>query len=689
MGIKKICLNCYKEYKNGETQCSYCGFSKDKYERQPSCMDIESELCNGRYLVGQLIDESDTKKIYMGWDTAMKKKIFIQEYFPLRTVKRNSDKTAVELKNAGDEALFENEKSLYKKLLSNVAQISIAAKGLEKIEDFFEENNTIYIVIAYQKGVRLNEFIEQYGVMPADKMKTGFKNMMYSLEKLHVSGMTHANIVPENIFVCRNGEIWLLNFGITGKADIKKDIVDLGKAVFFGLTGSNTCDYSKLPSDMDQKTIDAVKACLNGNSLYETYIKSFGKDDDIEYAHNYKRVIRQEDYEVVNVPEETVQVTTNEKKEKNEEAESNEEKASEIANNSQNVVNPEDKKIDEIDESDILDDSDDLVDLSDLDESDALDEIDDLDDPKEENTNSSPKIKIPKIKRKTKKIKPVKREQEPVVEIDGEDELLDEDEDKSMEESLSEKKHFEFPDIPYEKIVIAIIIVGVLLMGGRHVYYATLTIGQHKDKKEKAVEKEATAVPKKSAIPQYVVPDVAGKTKNEAENKLTEAFQITVTEVYDETIPAGIVIKQSILPGETVSLQNNQKANISLVVSKGVKPDTRILVPNVTGLNKQTAVEKLKKVGLKVKVEYAYNDNVSNGKIVSQSPDSDTKIEKNDIVTIYVSKGKQATPKPYANNSNNDNNHNNNKNNANKSQNSNNKNIKQRDPFAGNTDPFN
>lgn len=36
-----------------------------------------------------------------------------------------------------------------------------------------------------------------------------------------------------------------------------------------------------------------------------------------------------------------------------------------------------------------------------------------------------------------------------------------------------------------------------------------------------------------------------------------------------------------------------------------------------------------------------------------------------------------------------DNNHNNNKNNANKSQNSSNKNIKQRDPFAGNTDPFN
>lgn len=274
----------------------------------------------------------------------MKKKIFIQEYFPLRTVKRNSDKTAVELKNAGDEALFENEKSLYKKLLSNVAQISIAAKGLEKIEDFFEENNTIYIVIAYQKGVRLNEFIEQYGVMPADKMKTGFKNMMYSLEKLHVSGMTHANIVPENIFVCRNGEIWLLNFGITGKADIKKDIVDLGKAVFFGLTGSNTCDYSKLPSDMDQKTIDAVKACLNGNSLYETYIKSFGKDDDIEYAHNYKRVIKHEDYEVVNVSEETVQIATNEKKEKNEEAELNKEKTSEIANNSQNADNPEDKK---------------------------------------------------------------------------------------------------------------------------------------------------------------------------------------------------------------------------------------------------------------------------------------------------------------------------------------------------------
>lgn len=686
MGIKRICLNCYKEYKNGETQCPYCGFSKDKYERQPSCIDVESGLCNGRYLVGQLANENDTKKTYKGWDTAMKKKIFIQEYFPLRTVKRNSDKTTVELKNMDDKALFENEKSLYKKLLSNVAQISIAAKGLEKIEDFFEENNTIYIVIAYQRGVRLNEFIEQYGVMPADKMKTGFKNMMYSLEKLHASGMTHANIVPENIFVCRNGEIWLLNFALMGKTDIKKDIVDLGKAVFFGLTGTNTCDYSKLPSDIDQKTIDAVKACLNSNPLYETYINSFGKDDDIEYAHNYKRVITHEDYEVVNVSEEATQVAANRK---NEEVGLNEKKISEISKNPRNVVNPEDSKIDEIDETDILDESDVLDDLSDLDESDDLDEFNDLED-LEENTNRSPKIKIPKIKRKEKKIKLIKMRQEPVEENDREDELFDENVEESMEESLSEKKHFELPDIPYEKIVIAIIIAGVLLMGGRYVYDAIPTISQHKNKtKENTVEKEATAIPKKSETPQYVVPDVAGKTKDEAEGKLVEAFQITVTEVYDETIPAGIVIKQSILPGEIVSLQNNQKANIGIVVSKGVKPDTKILVPNVTGCTKQNAVETLKKVGLKIKVEYAYNDNVSNGKIVSQSPISDTKIEKNDMVTIYVSKGKKATPKPYSNNSNNANNHNSNKKNANKSQNSNKKNVKQKDPFAGNTDPFN
>lgn len=66
-----------------------------------------------------------------------------------------------------------------------------------------------------------------------------------------------------------------------------------------------------------------------------------------------------------------------------------------------------------------------------------------------------------------------------------------------------------------------------------------------------------------------VVPNVLGKSKNEAVSLLEQAgFNVKINEVYDDAVPAGSVISQSALPETRLELG----ATVTIDVSLGVKP---------------------------------------------------------------------------------------------------------------------
>lgn len=64
-----------------------------------------------------------------------------------------------------------------------------------------------------------------------------------------------------------------------------------------------------------------------------------------------------------------------------------------------------------------------------------------------------------------------------------------------------------------------------------------------------------------------------------------------------------------------------------------------ITVPYVVGKSRSDAENELKNAGFEVKISDAYDDSVSAGKIISQSPNSGTSLAKGQTVYIYVSKG--------------------------------------------------
>ncbi|MDQ6524156.1 Stk1 family PASTA domain-containing Ser/Thr kinase [Nocardioides sp. LHD-245] len=143
----------------------------------------------------------------------------------------------------------------------------------------------------------------------------------------------------------------------------------------------------------------------------------------------------------------------------------------------------------------------------------------------------------------------------------------------------------------------------------------------------------------------YDVPDLTGKTLAEAEAALGEVKFVAgqPIERWSETVEAGRVIQSQPAFGTPEAAALPVGTSVTLVVSKGRKP---VKVRSFVGKDADRATQALEKKGLTVEVtDEQYSDDVAEGRIISQSPDSGT-LFKNDTVQLVVSKGPELVTVP-------------------------------------------
>lgn len=134
------------------------------------------------------------------------------------------------------------------------------------------------------------------------------------------------------------------------------------------------------------------------------------------------------------------------------------------------------------------------------------------------------------------------------------------------------------------------------------------------------------------------VPDVTGKSENDAKSALTSAGLTvgSVTTDYSDTREAGQVISQDPVGGTKVT----KGTSVTLVVSLGKKPEQKISVPGIVGVDEGTAGQMLSSAGLSLGyTTYEWNDSVPAGKVVSCDPGVGSSLSKGSAVNIVVSKG--------------------------------------------------
>ena len=131
------------------------------------------------------------------------------------------------------------------------------------------------------------------------------------------------------------------------------------------------------------------------------------------------------------------------------------------------------------------------------------------------------------------------------------------------------------------------------------------------------------------------VPDVKGNSGTVAESELKAAgFTVVLRNTYDDNIAEGLVVKTQPAAGSKYPVSGT----VTVFVSQGPF-DTQVKVPNVIGLKKEKAIALLKDKKLKANVEEVEHEG-DKGIVLDQSEEKGRKIERDSVVTIYVSTGK-------------------------------------------------
>jgi serine/threonine protein kinase len=86
--------------------------------------------------------------------------------------------------------------------------------NIVNVINFFRANSTIYIVMEYQKGVNLQEYIKRHkGGLSETLLYHVFLPLLDGLKQIHSKGLLHLDIKPGNIHLRAGGNPLLLDFG--------------------------------------------------------------------------------------------------------------------------------------------------------------------------------------------------------------------------------------------------------------------------------------------------------------------------------------------------------------------------------------------------------------------------------------------------------------------------------------------
>ena len=129
------------------------------------------------------------------------------------------------------------------------------------------------------------------------------------------------------------------------------------------------------------------------------------------------------------------------------------------------------------------------------------------------------------------------------------------------------------------------------------------------------------------------VPEVKGKQLALARQILEDnKLRVNVAETYDANVPAGQVVSQDPDVGKTVKSDRL----VTIYVSKGGES---IDMPDLAGLTKSAAVERLQKLGLNLGSVYEKESSSEPGTVLSHDPTTGTKIIRGQVVDLIVSRG--------------------------------------------------
>ena len=178
---------------------------------------------NERYIIEDVLGEGGFGITYAGRDELLGVKVAVKEYYPQGIVVRNNSvDDVVTVTYAKQKDVFNKGKTKFLEEARVIAKFN-DQEGIVNVTDFFEANNTAYIVMEYLDGITLKEYIAENGILSPEDILELMAPVLESLDEVHTQGLIHRDISPDNIMLLKNGKVKLMDFGAA------RDYTDFGE----------------------------------------------------------------------------------------------------------------------------------------------------------------------------------------------------------------------------------------------------------------------------------------------------------------------------------------------------------------------------------------------------------------------------------------------------------------------------
>jgi len=97
--------------------------------------------------------------------------------------------------------------------------------------DVYDENDTLALVMELIEGCTLKEYLKKVGIPSWPEVVYISNAILAALELAHSQGVVHRDLKLSNVFLCDDGSIKLMDFGLAKTSQPNEDITDSGATV--------------------------------------------------------------------------------------------------------------------------------------------------------------------------------------------------------------------------------------------------------------------------------------------------------------------------------------------------------------------------------------------------------------------------------------------------------------------------
>jgi serine/threonine protein kinase len=153
---------------------------------------------------------------YKGYDHSLHCDVAIKEYLPSGLALRTADGTTVIPKSEQDKKYYDYG---LKRFLDEARILAkFKERSIVRVSRFLETNGTAYLIMDYEDGESLAEYLQKAGVLSEPEVLDIILPVLEGLASVHAKDFLHRDIKPGNIYLRKSGPPVLLDFGAARQA---------------------------------------------------------------------------------------------------------------------------------------------------------------------------------------------------------------------------------------------------------------------------------------------------------------------------------------------------------------------------------------------------------------------------------------------------------------------------------------